>query len=125
MERHDPRVDPGYEPKDINLKGLGFTVLGIVIALVAVVFLLKPLFGFKVANHVLTTKGESITEVFPKPKLQPRPDRDWIEFHARERQLLSTYGWSDRERGLVRVPIEKAMDLYLQQLEQSSKGEGQ
>jgi hypothetical protein len=26
---------------------------------------------------------------------------------------LQSFGWSDRERGVVHVPIERAFDLYL------------
>ena len=29
---------------------------------------------------------------------------------ARDRRLLASYGWVDRARGVVRIPIEEAMD---------------
>ncbi len=32
---------------------------------------------------------------------------------ARTRQLLSSYGWVDRQAGLVRIPIERGMELVL------------
>jgi hypothetical protein len=31
--------------------------------------------------------------------------------NARKRRELSSYGWVDRERGIVRIPIEQAIDL--------------
>lgn len=34
---------------------------------------------------------------------------------TRARQRLESYGWVDREAGLVRIPVERAMELYLQQ----------
>jgi hypothetical protein len=33
---------------------------------------------------------------------------------ARTRQQLSSYGWVDRQAGLVRIPIERGMELVLQ-----------
>ena len=33
------------------------------------------------------------------------------EMRAEEDTLLSTYGWSDKSTGAVRIPIDKAMDL--------------
>lgn len=40
---------------------------------------------------------------------------------ARQRQLLESYGWVDRDAGLVRIPIERAMELYLQQREEETQ----
>lgn len=31
------------------------------------------------------------------------------ELQAKEKQQLTTYGWVDRERGLIRIPIDRAM----------------
>jgi hypothetical protein len=36
--------------------------------------------------------------------------------HAREqKQKLDTYGWVDRDKGIIHVPIEKALDAFLEQ----------
>jgi len=47
----------------------------------------------------------------PGPRLQPDPNLDMREMRAEEDALLSTYGWSDKSTGAVRIPIDKAMDL--------------
>ncbi|MEP6994624.1 MAG: hypothetical protein ABI968_08900 [Acidobacteriota bacterium] len=47
----------------------------------------------------------------PLPRLQVYPARHWQDFRAAEAERLSTYGWMDRARGAVHVPIERAMDL--------------
>ena len=49
------------------------------------------------------------------PKLQLSPPMDLQAFHAREEQELESYGWVNRTSGVVRIPIERAMDLVLQQ----------
>ena len=33
---------------------------------------------------------------------------------AAEEQVLTTYGWVDQQKGVVRVPIDRAIDLLAQ-----------
>jgi hypothetical protein len=35
------------------------------------------------------------------------------EVRSRQRELVSTYGWVDRENGIVRIPVDRAMDLVV------------
>jgi hypothetical protein len=46
-----------------------------------------------------------------EPRLQADPPRDLREHRRREEALLSTAGWVDREAGVVRIPVERAMEL--------------
>ena len=48
---------------------------------------------------------------FPKPTLQKRPQDDLRRFEREQRAALSGYGWVDRSKGLVRIPIEEAMRI--------------
>ena len=50
----------------------------------------------------------------PEPRLQPNPARDLREMRAAEEQLLHQYAWIDPDKGIVRIPIERAMDLIAQ-----------
>lgn len=47
----------------------------------------------------------------PTPRLQPNPHIDLDAHRARERALLQSYAWIDREAGIARIPIERAMEL--------------
>ena len=47
----------------------------------------------------------------PGPVLQESPGPDLAVVRAREDAILSTYGWEDQSRGVVRIPIEEAMKL--------------
>lgn len=46
----------------------------------------------------------------PEPTLQLSPRADMQRFQAEEMAELRSYGWVDREHGIVRVPIDKAME---------------
>lgn len=54
-------------------------------------------------------------ETPPAPRLQVDPSQDLQEMRRRDAAALDTYAWTDRGRGLVRVPIERAMELLLEQ----------
>lgn len=52
---------------------------------------------------------------FPTPRLQTDDgDQDITDMHAREDLLLDHYSWVDRQRGTVRIPIARAMELIAQ-----------
>ena len=49
----------------------------------------------------------------PSPALQPDPSRDLVALRAEKRALLDGYAWIDRDKGVVRIPIERAMALLI------------
>lgn len=51
----------------------------------------------------------------PFPVLQVSPPLDLSAFREREQRELESYGWINRTSGIVRVPIELAMDLVLKE----------
>jgi len=51
---------------------------------------------------------------FPGPLLEVDAVEGLREQRRRDAEILRSYGWVDRERGLVRVPIDRAMDLLLE-----------
>jgi hypothetical protein len=52
---------------------------------------------------------------FPTPRLQiDNGNQDTADLHAREDLLLDYYSWVDRQKGKVRIPIARAMQLIAQ-----------
>jgi hypothetical protein len=50
----------------------------------------------------------------PEPRLQTNPREDLQKFREQEDTVLTSYGWVDRNAGIVRIPIEEAMKLTVQ-----------
>jgi hypothetical protein len=48
------------------------------------------------------------------PRLQAHPETDLQQYLERERAILETYGWVDRKNGVVRIPIQRAMNVLIQ-----------
>jgi hypothetical protein len=47
----------------------------------------------------------------PEPRLQIDPRDDLLSMRQAEEQVLNSYGWVDRNGGIVRIPIDQAMKL--------------
>lgn len=47
----------------------------------------------------------------PAPQLEVTEKEDLEAQRTAERQILTSYGWVDREHGIVRIPIDQAIDL--------------
>jgi hypothetical protein len=50
----------------------------------------------------------------PAPRLQGDPQLDMRKLREAEDAVLNHYGWVDPDRGIVRIPIERAIDLIAQ-----------
>ena len=49
----------------------------------------------------------------PSPPLQREPSRDLAALRAEKRAILDEYAWIDRDKGIVRIPIDRAMSLLI------------
>ena len=49
----------------------------------------------------------------PGPRLQPEPARDLAALRREKYAMLHEYAWLDRRDGIVRIPIERAMELAI------------
>lgn len=47
----------------------------------------------------------------PEPRLQVLPAQDLKRLIADEQNILHSYGWVNQQSGIVRIPIERAMQL--------------
>lgn len=51
---------------------------------------------------------------FPQPRLEQNERVEINDFRLNEEQTLNSYGWVDKKSGVVRIPIERAMQLLTQ-----------
>jgi hypothetical protein len=54
------------------------------------------------------------SQIPPEPRIQSAPLLDIQKLRAHEDAVLDTYGWVNRETGVIRIPIDRAMDLIVQ-----------
>jgi len=51
----------------------------------------------------------------PEPRLQANPQADVRTMREKEETILNHYGWVDSNRGVVRIPIDRAMQILADQ----------
>lgn len=105
----------GHEGVGINFRVIGGVAIGIIVSAVIIHFaLLLLMLRFEQqaeAEHGPAATAMPPEERFPAPRLQVDPAQELIRLRAGEDTLLENYAWVDRSRGLIRIPIERAMDL--------------
>lgn len=50
----------------------------------------------------------------PGPRLQVNAQEDLHDYLQEQQQTLDSYGWVDQGAGVVRIPIDRAMDMVLE-----------
>ena len=108
-----------HEASDVDFSsvmgfGAGLAASALVVSLI--VWALFLYFAGQAARHGSTvdrlTQPQGLT-LPPQPRLQTDPRGDLLALREAEDRTLTTYGWVDRNAGVVRIPIEQAMRLIV------------
>ncbi|HZP80468.1 MAG TPA: hypothetical protein VFB21_02405 [Chthonomonadaceae bacterium] len=121
--RHDeshsrpPRQGPGFEMRDVALDvlikwGIAlFVFVGLSSAAAWVAYKVFAPEDPKAARLASLPFSEKRP---PEPRLQSDPKIDIQKFREEEDKALHSYGWVDKNAGIVKIPIERAMTLLEQ-----------
>ncbi len=94
------------EPESVAARPIIYVALGF---LVFVGVCLAGIFYYYSA--IVGARKPLKPEAFPAPQLQRTPLSDLETLQKRQQEQLSGYAWVDKEQGIVRVPIERAMQI--------------
>lgn len=105
----------GYERRDMSVRLIGTFLGGLIVAVIAVFLMMWWLFGYYRASEIRRSEAISplaeVRQIPPEPRLQVHGAKDLKTFEAEENAVLQSYGWVDRQAGVVRIPIDRAMKL--------------
>jgi hypothetical protein len=113
-----PDVERGYEVQDFSPRLFGRLAVGFIILSIVGGALLFVFFG--ALRGLISARDQQVPalqtqpQAPPAPRLQVSPPGDMDVYRRREEQLLSQYQWVSQEQGIVRIPIERAMQLTLE-----------
>ncbi len=116
----DPHAGRGPEEtvdRELNLRGILWTGVGLALLLAVSAVLMWPLSDFfrdrsKAADPPPPLLPEArIQPQPPEPRLQTAPEADLRALRAEEDEQLSTWAWADRAEERARVPIERAIEI--------------
>jgi hypothetical protein len=106
-----------YEHRDANTGNLAKYGLALVIIIVVVLFSMKAMFSYFAKSQTLgppASPFENARVLPPQPRLQAKPGADLRSYCSDQMQKLSTYGWVDQQNGVVRIPIDRAIDATIE-----------
>jgi len=109
-----------HETSDVDIRPILGFMAGLAIASVFISFLVWLLFGYftdresrsVTPDYPLAAQQEN--RLPPEPRLQTQPREDLRELRASEDDTLTTYGWVDKNQGIVRIPIDQAMKMVVE-----------
>ena len=119
-----------FEREDLSAKGVFSFLIGLAAVCVLVYFILRGMYAYLDAYQkahqppqsplVKTTEADTRTVApeditkFPQPRLERNERLEINDFRLQEEKTLNSYGWVDEKAGVVRIPIERAMQLVEQ-----------
>ena len=117
-EGHDGRFGDHFDdevdsPKILQIV-LGLAVL-IVVSMVVSWWVLQIFLGQTPAAAVVPSPLPEASQrrLPPAPRLQSDPEEELRQMRREMATRLNSYGWVDENRGIVRIPIDRAMEVLL------------
>jgi hypothetical protein len=130
LTKHGGNSEAGYEARDMSPGAVYAFLVGLAIACGIVALVLWGVFramntydaSHQPPQNPLLPATAADTRVvppdapnkFPQPRLEKNERLEINEFLLKQEQTLDSYGWVDQKSGVVRIPIERAMQLIAQ-----------
>lgn len=106
----DPK---GYESEDIDLKPIVKWMVYLQVFTLTSALITLPIYYFYLPKTTVGDVTRFDKHAYPQgtPVLQALPKVEMKDFRMGEQEKAEGYGWADKSKGAVRIPIEKAMEL--------------
>jgi hypothetical protein len=109
-----------FEHGDVNFQAIGKFSIGLVLTAIFCIGLVLGIFQYLlhreggVPASRIESPAQDARQLPPEPRLEETPAGDLQEMRGAEEQVLTKYAWLDQDNGIVRLPIDRAMDLIVQ-----------
>lgn len=118
-----------FEREDLSPAGVMYFMGGLVVVVLVIYVIVTGMYRFldhyerenqAAISPLATPKADTRAvspedaKTFPQPRLESDERTQLTEFIGKQDQNLLTYDWVDKNSGVVRIPIDRAMDLIAQ-----------
>jgi hypothetical protein len=128
QQSSSPTDAPRHESKDVNAAWV-LASIAMLTATIALVYVAAwwALDAFTATNHMASPFSRSLSadrsaQMPPEPRLEGIDELEmakpteggipaWHALHELEQQRLDSYGWVDRQSGIIHLPIRSAMRI--------------
>jgi len=106
-----------HEEKDVDVASM-FLIALILFLSCALIFLciggVMRFLSIKKAAREAPPRVAPMAGAFPQPRVQVWPALELEKLRVAEDAQLNSYGWANRDAGVVHIPIHRAMQLILE-----------
>ncbi len=119
-ERKNPAnsTGAGHELSDLNPRNIALFGATLAVVIGATLLASYALFDFLYTGvtraRPLPSPLSYNREPTPEPHLLVKPGNELKAVRAEESRILNNYDWVDRDKGIVRIPIERAIAIVAQ-----------
>ena len=126
---NQPINHDGFEQEDLSSRSALYFLAGLVLVCLVVYLIVFGMYRFLDSyatahqppmSPMVTPEADTraVTpqnaETFPQPRLEENERTQFRSFIEDQDRKLATYDWVDKDRGTVRIPIDRAMELIAQ-----------
>ena len=120
-------AESGHEQSDLSPRNISLFVAGLAVLIIVVLLASYALMAWLREDAARRAEPPSPLAVVPAPMSAPRleiqPGHALKAMREQEEARLKGYGWIDREKGIVHIPIERAMELLVKKGLPARQGE--
>lgn len=109
-KHHQPPPGAGHERTDVNIWAVGKFGIALAVVTMLSIGLMIGLFKYFQSRQAEAVAVDPV-KIFPSPQLEQSEATDLKQFHETEEKVLNGYAWVDPQKGLVRIPVNQAIDL--------------
>ena len=119
MDEHKvDSVTRGHETSDADVRAVTKFVIGLFLSIAASMLIVWATFNYFVHRQGLGPPASPFenTRKLPGPGvpvLEAQPADEYESYLKQQQEQLRTYGWVDQKDGIVRMPIDHAMNLLM------------
>ena len=108
-------VGQGYELSDLNPGFIALFGIGLVVAVALAVIVTSLFMRYRAFQHsrqeTPVPRLAREREITPEPRLQVDASKELRQMRAAEDAALSSYGWVDKDAGILKIPVDRAMEI--------------
>jgi len=108
-----------HEQRDVNIRAVTGAGIGILLTTFACILIVLGVFRYlRVRENALPPPQPSgfnvdARKLPPEPRLLENEPQNLQDYRAVENQILNNYGWADQKHTVVKLPIDRAIDLLV------------
>jgi hypothetical protein len=111
-------LETRHELSDLRPKNIAIFAVSLAVTILIVLWICYELFqhysSVAMKTEVPPSPLSYTREPTPEPHLLVVPGQELKAMRAAEDSMLNSYSWVDREKGIVRIPIGRAIDILAQ-----------